>query len=73
MVRVIAVKVVTWWCTRKNILIYNEVEDILVCELDCGKDIVKIKQMREIYKQEKCDRKRKLQNYKDSVRKKIKI
>ncbi|XP_011874883.1 PREDICTED: uncharacterized protein LOC105565911 [Vollenhovia emeryi] len=40
MVRVIAVKVLTWWCTRKNILIDNEVENTLICELDCSKDIV---------------------------------
>lgn len=72
MIRVIAAKALTWWCEKKNSLVRDANEDMLRCDLDCAQNVIKIKRMREEFKKQKENRKRLLEDYKES-RKRMKI
>lgn len=71
MVRVIAVKVLVWWCTKKNISIRKAKDDTNI-DLLCYKDILQIKKARETYQLEKSERKKMLHEYRLSVNKQFK-
>lgn len=67
-VRVIARKTLVWWCKKRNKLNATTDENIQLYT----QDIVQIKKARETYRLQKCDRKKMLNEYKLSVREKMK-
>lgn len=65
-IRVIAVKTIIWWCERKNAIINSDIHmDILHNELN---NILKIKQMREYYKNKQFKRKQVLKEYRNLIK-----
>lgn len=72
-VRAIGRKVMIYWCERKNTLIRYENENSLCTEVNYMEDIVNLKRMREMYRKQRCERKRVLRDYRESVTKKVKV
>lgn len=70
-VRIIVIKTIVWWCEKKNVLTKtNPDNEKLQC--DMLKDVFEMRRMRECYRNEKSKRKCVLQEYRHSIRKKMK-
>lgn len=69
MIRIIIFQALVWWCNKKNNVLYSA-SDNLNYDL-CIEDIKKIKKAQEMYRINKCKRKRMLNEYRYSVKEKM--